>query len=74
MLNEAIIQSLLEQENANVDQETIDQENQILKEVLKMSSLEHQKKTGQLDLASIKRKRSGKTSPAYKMPSDHELA
>ena len=70
MLNEAIIQSLLEQENASADQETIDQENQILKEVLKMSSLEHQKNTGQLDLASIKRKKSEKVPPIQNMPSD----
>ena len=39
-----------------------------------MSSLEYQKNTGQLDLASIKRKKTGKVPPIQNMPTDQELA
>lgn len=65
MLNEAIIQSLLEQdrenqiaEEANADLVLPNQEaeEKMLKEVMKMSALEYQKENGQLDLSHLKRK------------------
>lgn len=48
-VNEAIIQSLYEQE-AN------DEEEKMLREVMKLSSLEHKKTNGELNLDILKRK------------------
>ena len=48
-INEAIIQSLFEQEQ-NAEEE------QILREVMKISALEHQKQIGVLNLDHLKRK------------------
>ena len=55
LLNEAIIQSLLEQERQAQDPDLAD-EDKILAEVMKMSALEYQKNTGQIDLSHLKRK------------------
>lgn len=61
MLNEAIIQSLLDQDKMADDRAKLElpnaaQEENMLKEVLKMSSLEYQKQTGKLNLNALKRK------------------
>jgi hypothetical protein len=48
-INEAIIQSLFEQEQ-NAEEE------KILREVMKISALEHQKQIGALNLDHLKRK------------------
>ena len=61
MLNEAIVQSLMEQtrlENENNQgalplQET---EEQVLKEVLKLSEAEYKRQTGQINLSHLKKK------------------
>ena len=56
LLNEAIMQSLLEQDRQQADPNLAD-EDKILAEVIKMSALEYQKNTGQIDLSHLKRKK-----------------
>ena len=67
MLNEAIIASLMEQDtsnnhpgaagNFNTELNIPDADDEkILKEVMKMSSLEYQKQTGGIDLSHLKKK------------------
>ena len=69
MLNEAIIQSLLDQDKidnqveedgANLVLPNQEAEEKMLKEVMKISALEYQKENGQLDLSHLKRKPSKK--------------
>lgn len=56
MLNEAIIQSIFDQEQ-NVEEE------QMLREVMKMSSLEHKKQNGEINLDALKRKNQPQEQP-----------
>lgn len=49
MLNEAIIQSIFEQEQN-------EEEEKMLREVMKLSALEHKKQNGQLNLDVLKKK------------------
>ena len=49
MLNEAIIQSIFDNER-NEDEE------KMLREVMKMSSLEHKKQNGEINLDALKRR------------------
>ena len=67
MLNEAIIQSLLEQDRkaheastGNLVLPNQEAEEKMLKEVMKISALEYQKEKGELDLSHLKRKTSNK--------------
>lgn len=57
MMNEAIMQSLLEstQNQGSPEMNQQDEEEKILKEVMKMSSLEYQKQNGKIDLSHIKK-------------------
>ena len=63
MLNEAIIQSLMDQDAAlneeyNLNLELpIENDDKILKEVIKMSELEYEKQKGNIDLSFLKRKK-----------------
>ncbi|CDW91090.1 UNKNOWN [Stylonychia lemnae] len=50
LINEAIIQSIFEQERSA-------EEEKMLREVMKLSSLEHKKNNGQLDLNALKKKK-----------------
>jgi hypothetical protein len=49
VLNEAIIQSIFEQEQN-------EEEEKMLREVMKLSSLEHKKQNGQLNLDALKKR------------------
>jgi len=63
MLNEAIIQSLMDQDAAlneeyNLNLELpMENDDKILKEVIKMSELEYEKQKGNIDLSFLKRKK-----------------
>jgi hypothetical protein len=57
LLNEAILQSLLDQERQQQEANDLADEDKILAEVMKMSALEYQKNNGQIDLSHIKRKK-----------------
>lgn len=50
LINEAIIQSMFEQDQ-NAEEE------QMLREVMKLSALEHKKQTGELDLQALKKRK-----------------
>ena len=50
LINEAIIQSIFEQERSA-------EEEKMLREVMKLSALEHKKINGQLDLNALKKKK-----------------
>ncbi len=75
MLNEAIIQSLLEQDRVNenvLELPSAEQEEAMMKEVIKMSALEYQKSKGTINLDHLKRRKK-KESMKPSEPTDFEL-
>ena len=84
MLNEAIIQSLMDQDAAfneeyNLNLELpMENDDKILKEVIKMSELEYEKQKGNIDLSFLKRKKEKEKKkdelPFDQWPQESELA
>ena len=84
MLNEAIIQSLMDQDAAlneeyNLNLELpMENDDKILKEVIKMSELEYEKQKGNIDLSFLKRKKEKEKKkdelPFDQWPRESELA